>query len=78
MAHYDTKTKPALQHLQRLVAQGAALSDRKLATDDAAAAGATRHELTEAHGGTDAWNAFVRHLKRAGMTGPKRGPRRSQ
>lgn len=72
---YDTTTKPALGRVRRAFAGAThdwrwppeTLPERKAATDAAAAAGATLHELTEAVGGVTAWNAYVRELRHAGL-----------
>lgn len=65
---YDTVTKPALNKLGQVYA--ADKTDTvavKTACDAAAAAGATRNELTEAIGGVTNWNVFVGEVKAAGL-----------
>lgn len=67
---YDTETKPALRAVERACFGPDAplpLADIKSACDAAVAAGATPNEIAEAVGGREAWNAFVRGLKGAGL-----------
>jgi hypothetical protein len=70
---YESETKPALRALERAAHQPAPLAEIKAAVDAAAAAGATPHEIAEAVGGREAWNALVRSLRTAGLLAQKGG-----
>lgn len=68
-AVYDTRTKPALRSVER--AAGGDLDALRKAVDAANAAGATKNEIVEAVGGSKAWNALVKHVKKSSQPAKK-------
>ena len=72
---YDVKTKPALNKVENaamaLYKGKGTLAALKAAVDAAAKAGATKNELVDAVGGKEAWNGFVREVKKGGLVEEK-------